>query len=187
MIRRPPRSTQAKTLFPYTTLFRSAALPLRPRCGAGRNQEIDSLRPFPRSPAIPDHRPTSTHAPVAPFLRSRRIGPDQIDAETGGLGQIVQAWSFSIGNPAPHVQGACSPSARLHRYLNVIQQPSYPSVPGPRTPMLGPGTLDTTGGTFGQVLGCPCSYLAHWMLLCVDATLRTLDSSICPLDAIEQS
>ena len=25
MIRRPPRSTQAKTLFPYTTLFRSAA------------------------------------------------------------------------------------------------------------------------------------------------------------------
>ena len=27
MIRRPPRSTQAKTLFPYTTLFRSVALP----------------------------------------------------------------------------------------------------------------------------------------------------------------
>ena len=26
MIRRPPRSTQAKTLFPYTTLFRSAQL-----------------------------------------------------------------------------------------------------------------------------------------------------------------
>ena len=29
MIRRPPRSTQAKTLFPYTTLFRSC-LPLHP-------------------------------------------------------------------------------------------------------------------------------------------------------------
>ena len=27
MIRRPPRSTQAKTLFPYTTLFRSDAAP----------------------------------------------------------------------------------------------------------------------------------------------------------------
>ena len=27
MIRRPPRSTQAKTLFPYTTLFRSPRLP----------------------------------------------------------------------------------------------------------------------------------------------------------------
>ena len=28
MIRRPPRSTQAKTLFPYTTLFRSTVSPL---------------------------------------------------------------------------------------------------------------------------------------------------------------
>src|SRR3546814_13309848 len=27
MIRRPPRSTRTDTLFPYTTLFRSAALP----------------------------------------------------------------------------------------------------------------------------------------------------------------
>ena len=31
MIRRPPRSTQAKTLFPYTTLFRS--------CPAGESVE----------------------------------------------------------------------------------------------------------------------------------------------------
>ena len=30
MIRRPPRSTQAKTLFPYTTLFRSDSGPLLP-------------------------------------------------------------------------------------------------------------------------------------------------------------
>src|SRR5216110_3893905 len=29
MIRRPPRSTQAHTLFPYTTLFRSARRPCR--------------------------------------------------------------------------------------------------------------------------------------------------------------
>jgi hypothetical protein len=28
MIRRPPRSTQPTTLFPYTTLFRSGLLPL---------------------------------------------------------------------------------------------------------------------------------------------------------------
>ena len=32
MIRRPPRSTQAKTLFPYTTLFRSASQPLNEFC-----------------------------------------------------------------------------------------------------------------------------------------------------------
>src|SRR3546814_5325051 len=30
MIRRPPRSTRTDTLFPYTTLFRSPILPLRP-------------------------------------------------------------------------------------------------------------------------------------------------------------
>src|SRR3546814_15490147 len=29
MIRRPPRSTRTDTLFPYTTLFRSAGVPLR--------------------------------------------------------------------------------------------------------------------------------------------------------------
>ena len=42
MIRRPPRSTQAKTLFPYTTLFRSPCLtrrmsgPPRPLCAPCR-------------------------------------------------------------------------------------------------------------------------------------------------------
>src|SRR3546814_11676092 len=30
MIRRPPRSTRTDTLFPYTTLFRSGAAPVRP-------------------------------------------------------------------------------------------------------------------------------------------------------------
>src|SRR5213082_1303449 len=32
MIRRPPRSTLCQTLFPYTTLFRSAPAPARGRC-----------------------------------------------------------------------------------------------------------------------------------------------------------
>src|SRR3546814_9033010 len=36
MIRRPPRSTRTDTLFPYTTLFRSAGLPRAlPRAGVG--------------------------------------------------------------------------------------------------------------------------------------------------------
>src|SRR3546814_18056975 len=40
MIRRPPRSTRTDTLFPYTTLFRSAAafLPHRPD-GSQRDQQ----------------------------------------------------------------------------------------------------------------------------------------------------
>src|SRR3546814_2444384 len=43
MIRRPPRSTRTDTLFPYTTLFRSAAeAALCPHCGA--EQVADHLR-----------------------------------------------------------------------------------------------------------------------------------------------
>src|SRR3546814_14586818 len=30
MIRRPPRSTRTATLFPYTTLFRSSTMPIKP-------------------------------------------------------------------------------------------------------------------------------------------------------------
>jgi hypothetical protein len=37
MIRRPPRSTQPTTLFPYTTLFRSAL------AGAGANPDLELL------------------------------------------------------------------------------------------------------------------------------------------------
>ena len=39
MIRRPPRSTQAKTLFPYTTLFRSTGWP------GGKPNADDTYRP----------------------------------------------------------------------------------------------------------------------------------------------
>src|SRR3546814_2698582 len=39
MIRRPPRSTRTDTLFPYTTLFRSPAVPLR-RPGGGRRRRL---------------------------------------------------------------------------------------------------------------------------------------------------
>src|SRR3546814_2012237 len=41
MIRRPPRSTRTDTLFPYTTLFRSAALPWIPRERAGEPLAAD--------------------------------------------------------------------------------------------------------------------------------------------------
>ena len=44
MIRRPPRSTQAKTLFPYTTLFRSylnKAVKVKGWTGGGRERELE--------------------------------------------------------------------------------------------------------------------------------------------------
>src|SRR3546814_19425346 len=41
MIRRPPRSTRTDTLFPYTTLFRSKAMPSIPTCAS-----MTSAAPF---------------------------------------------------------------------------------------------------------------------------------------------
>src|SRR3546814_19135734 len=49
MIRRPPRSTRTDTLFPYTTLFRSAPTPPSPSAtgkGAARSK---ARNPLPRS------------------------------------------------------------------------------------------------------------------------------------------
>src|SRR6187431_3631218 len=40
MIRRPPRSTQQSTLFPYTTLFRSALACRRRHAGATRSRRL---------------------------------------------------------------------------------------------------------------------------------------------------
>src|SRR3546814_5456321 len=40
MIRRPPRSTRTDTLFPYTTLFRSAALPRPERVAEGEHVRV---------------------------------------------------------------------------------------------------------------------------------------------------
>src|SRR3546814_16836455 len=61
MIRRPPRSTRTDTLFPYTTLFRSAwtrsparsATPLLPVLHHRRSQP--PARKHPGSAARPDH------------------------------------------------------------------------------------------------------------------------------------
>src|SRR3546814_15690394 len=68
MIRRPPRSTRTDTLFPYTTLFRSAeALPKVFRIGekpeltlarmqipGGRTQSVEGGREFGCRPVRPD-------------------------------------------------------------------------------------------------------------------------------------
>src|SRR3546814_9695562 len=52
MIRRPPRSTRTDTLFPYTTLFRSAA-PRR----ASSSANIRGQKSHERRPLAPLHRP----------------------------------------------------------------------------------------------------------------------------------
>src|SRR3546814_4927176 len=54
MIRRPPRSTRTDTLFPYTTLFRSAAESDRERSVnvANREAEVASLYPVDHDPQL---------------------------------------------------------------------------------------------------------------------------------------
>src|SRR3546814_11256878 len=48
MIRRPPRSTRTYTLFPYTTLFRSAPRRLRPGQAGHRRHRREGRRAHPR-------------------------------------------------------------------------------------------------------------------------------------------
>src|SRR3546814_5577894 len=67
MVRRPPRSTRTDTLFPYTTLFRSAVRSGRPRADGGGGLRRRALRHQPGGRAArtrpggkraprPDHR-----------------------------------------------------------------------------------------------------------------------------------
>src|SRR3546814_2630163 len=53
MIRRTPRSTRTDTLFPYTTLFRSASVRLAQEDGAGAVQALH-LRPSRRQGPVDD-------------------------------------------------------------------------------------------------------------------------------------
>src|SRR3546814_3854245 len=59
MIRRPPRSTRTDTLFPYTTLFRSAPDVVFTGTDAalrhGRDERRRFVRPFARPPRSEEH------------------------------------------------------------------------------------------------------------------------------------
>src|SRR3546814_9023409 len=68
MIRRPPRSTRTDTLFPYTTLFRSHAVPAQrpaPRapCLQARGRTAVAQHPDPKGPACraPARRRSEEH------------------------------------------------------------------------------------------------------------------------------
>src|SRR3546814_1523604 len=74
MIRRPPRSTRTDTLFPYTTLFRSAQyIPPRARRGPAHSDRGDRERTHPRTNGLVS-RPDGTRvglgtAAIAQFGR----------------------------------------------------------------------------------------------------------------------
>src|SRR3546814_12798280 len=75
MIRRPPRSTRTDTRFPYTTLFRSTALP--PWQGRGEGRALRTAREPRREPArLPHACEPPRHAlcvgrPTPPWLWHR--------------------------------------------------------------------------------------------------------------------
>src|SRR3546814_5136884 len=74
MIRRPPRSTRTDTLFPYTTLFRSAP---------GRRLDLDLRpqlhQPVPRNPEEPRRRRR-----VAVHEGKQLVAPDRHAAAAAG-------------------------------------------------------------------------------------------------------
>src|SRR3546814_15802761 len=89
MIRRPPRSTRTDTLFPYTTLFRSAhqaAFPLKSPSAKGR-------RNVNRLPA-PGLLSTSIRPPIA--WASARASTAPIDRKSVVLGKSVSV-SVDLG------------------------------------------------------------------------------------------
>src|SRR3546814_19338837 len=71
MIRRPPRSTLTDTLFPYTTLFRSAGQAGDHDQPVARQVEVDVLQVVGTGPADADgvHR----HRGWGPWKRGRRL------------------------------------------------------------------------------------------------------------------
>src|SRR3546814_2345761 len=60
MIRRPPRSTRTDTLFPYTTLFRSAPPRRRPRRTEDARRDQDTARPCRRAREDRDRQGTQS-------------------------------------------------------------------------------------------------------------------------------
>src|SRR3546814_17071065 len=95
MIRRPPRSTRTDTLFPYTTLFRSArpgqVRPLRPR----------RLRMGARGGGEARTRPALRRAVLAQQVRTRPARTGRLDRRRPPAGQVHDAAAqASVGRRA---------------------------------------------------------------------------------------
>src|SRR3546814_17100912 len=80
MIRRPPRSTRTDTLFPYTTLFRSAptkrgALRARPPCRPPARHPDRRPRREPQTPASlqPPQAATTAHGDRKSVVKGKSV------------------------------------------------------------------------------------------------------------------
>ena len=139
MIRRPPRSTQAKTLFPYTTLFRSPAISTEQNIIPMQSESSEVTHPF--QPVIittPLHltqtRQTLMPESVCPGvvrgvmgLGSRLAGGD-----TDRCGSAGETWMGGRASPLIDVRGIALGSrvstAVLGEHVGLVQRlQSYPS------------------------------------------------------------
>src|SRR3546814_6737250 len=114
MIRRPPRSTRPDTLFPYTTLFRSARRPAHPVAA-----EIHR----PPRPAPPCHGALRTDA----LALARAPGaPGQATAVAAARPPRRRHAQRPAAGPARPAAGAADPVHQLH-----LRQPAAAVRPGP--------------------------------------------------------
>src|SRR3546814_20269396 len=117
MIRRPPRSTRTDTLFPYTTLFRSARLP----DGIGRKRRAprpiglagDEMNPRAQGRTRRLHRSRKAHLAVADagerFAQPFGMGHDMGGKQDGGA-----ALAFL---PAEFLKALLGESIEAHKCL----------------------------------------------------------------------
>src|SRR3546814_6061191 len=112
MIRRPPRSTRPDTLFPYTTLFRSAVEPA-----------LGAMQRVPDVVRLPTH-PESFHQPPRRLVGLEAVGRDpthperseaELDQGTHGLGGIAPALEVGVQHPAQ--RRLCAGRLLVHLYL----------------------------------------------------------------------
>src|SRR3546814_19137115 len=104
MIRRPPRSTRTDTLFPYTTLFRSAPQfrhGLQPRDLPGRRIRNADVKDFP----LPDEIVESAQnliggGGVVPYMQEQQVdivSPKPLEAILNSAHHILAAIASGIG------------------------------------------------------------------------------------------
>ena len=139
MIRRPPRSTQAKTLFPYTTLFRSGGLmlpPPSPPSQAAPHQGPELCRELPTptlNPALTlGHAQNRTRA----FLQNTFLSHTQFSHLRKRHHHSARCGALKSGQDPPF------PSCPLHSHrihpqvLSILAPKYFPVFTSPPTPPL---------------------------------------------------
>src|SRR3546814_10591453 len=99
MIRRPPRSTLTDTLFPYTTLFRSAPLSERnvvPRMGDRQQQPARSRR------VLQDDQNRS-FGPTGPIRMHRQMGRQNTDVHRQVVAPLCATALILYRPPLPFI------------------------------------------------------------------------------------